>query len=291
MDGLTMIQDDYRFPVEKMSLIAVRERAPGYADQEYRIPDTMQQAIVRTDTGEVLGTHSGKYNMVKHEDIVENIMEGVALADISKDYDHKIKVYENGAKLKGSFIFNDLIQKDPEVNDIIRFKVDYMNSYDGMWSIMVNAYGERLFCLNGCTSPESITHEKNRHTAGFDVKASAMQITQALKVFFNEKDRWDAWRKTKLSLENVQNVFTKTLAKPTTPTLTNKVNAKQLTQLMANYNNERNLLGNNKWAMYNAATYWATHAPDADANKHRVVVRRQDAVQKMLNHKLWEEMV
>jgi len=282
MDGSTIVQDDWRFPVEELPLVAMKNDT-----KKYFIDKDRYKAIVRTDTNEVLGVHSGKYNMVKHNDIVENIMEGVALADISKDYDHSIKVYENGSKLKGSFVFNDLVQKDPEVNDIIRFKVDYMNSYDGMWSIMINAYGERLWCLNGCTSPESVTREKNKHTAGFNVQASADQIKMALEVFFNDRERWDAWRATKVNNDQVQKVFEKTLAKPTTPTLTNKVNWKQLTRLMDNYRQEVNVLGNSKWAAYNAATDWASH-PENVPNPHRVIVRRQDAVQKMLNNKLWE---
>jgi hypothetical protein len=282
MDGSTIVQDDWRFPVEELPLVAMKNDT-----KKYFIDKDRYKAIVRTDTNEVLGVHSGKYNMVKHNDIVENIMEGVALADISKDYDHSIRVYENGSKLKGSFVFNDLVQKDPEVNDIIRFKVDYMNSYDGMWSIMINAYGERLWCLNGCTSPESVTREKNKHTAGFNVQASADQIKMALEVFFNDRERWDAWRATKVNNDQVQKVFEKTLAKPTTPTLTNKVNWKQLTRLMDNYRQEVNVLGNSKWAAYNAATDWASH-PENVPNPHRVIVRRQDAVQKMLNNKLWE---
>ena len=282
MDGSTIVQDDWRFPVEELPLVAMKNDT-----KKYFIDKDRYKAIVRTDTNEVLGVHSGKYNMVKHNDIVENIMEGVALADISKDYDHSIKVYENGSKLKGSFVFNDLVQKDPEVNDIIRFKVDYMNSYDGMWSIMINAYGERLWCLNGCTSPEAVTREKNKHTAGFNVQASADQIKLALEVFFNDRERWDAWRATKVNNDQVQKVFEKTLAKPTTPTLTNKVNWKQLTRLMDNYRQEVNVLGNSKWAAYNAATDWASH-PENVPNPHRVIVRRQDAVQKMLNNKLWE---
>jgi len=283
MDGSTIIQDDYRFPVKEVELAVAR----AAHQSKIPVPKEMAKAILRTDTNEILGIHSGKYNMVKHEDIVEGIMGGVALADISRNYDHNIRVYENGAKMKGSFVFNDLVHKDPEVNDIIRFKVDYMNSYDGMWSIMVNAYGERLFCLNGCTSPEAVTQEKNKHTSGFNIEASAFQIKEALEVFFNQRERWDAWRKTAVTTEVVQGVFERTLAKPTTPTLTNKVNWKQLTRLMGNYRQEVNVLGNNKWAAYNAATDWASH-PENVPNPHRVIVRRQDAVQKMLNSKAWE---
>jgi len=285
MDGsvLNIVQDDYRFPVTELPLVALGNHT------QYPIDAKRFKAVVRTDTEEVLGVHSGKYNLVKHEDIVNKIMEGVELADISKDYDHNIRVYEGGSKLKGSFVFNDLTQKDPEVNDIIRFKVDYMNSYDGMWSIMINAYGERLWCLNGCTSPASVTMEKNKHTSGFNIQASADQIKMALEVFFNDRELWDSWRKTAVTTELVQGVFERTLAKPTTPTLTNKVNWKQLTKLMDNYRQETAVLGNNKWAAYNAATDWASH-PENVPNPHRVIIRRQDAVQKMLNSKAWEGM-
>ena len=273
--------EDFRFPVKQVDLRSITG---------INIPKDMAKAVVRTDTNDVSGVHSGRYNLVEHEEVVDKVMEGVNLANISKDYDHHVKLFENGAKLKGSFVFNDLTQKDPEVNDIIRFRVDYMNSYDGTWSIMIKACGERMFCLNGCTSDEPVTFERNKHTKGFNVEHSADQIKRALEVFFNDKEKWDTWRKTKVETNNVEELFKGSLAK-----VLNKTNVKrpynitQLEKLMTNYHQERNILGNNKWAVYNAATSWATH-PDVKENEHRAEVRREATLQKMLGSIQWKEL-
>ena len=273
--------EDYRFPVKQIDLRAI---------SGIDIPKDMARAVVRTDTNQVLGVHSGRYNLIKHEDVVDRIIDSVSLANISKDYDHTVVMYENGAKMKGSFVFNDLVQSDPEVNDIIRFRVDYMNSYDGSWSIMISAKGERLFCLNGCTSDEPVTFERNKHTRGFNIEHSADQIKRALEVFFTDREKWDTWRKTAVNTDNVEELFKGSLAK-----VLNKTNVKrpynitQLEKLMTNYHAERNILGNNKWAVYNAATNWASHT-DVKENEHRAEVRREASLQKMLSSAQWKEL-
>jgi len=277
---------NFKFPVKEVELAVAR---PAH-EPKIAIPKHMAKAILRTDTNQVLGVHGGKYNLVKHEDVVDNVIRGVDLASISQDYDHKITLFENGAKLKGSFIFNDITQKDPEVNDIIRFRVDYMNSYDGMWSIMIKAQGERLFCLNGCTSDEPVTFERNKHTNGFNIEHSADQIKRALEVFFTDREKWDSWRQTKVNWYNVEDLFKGTLAKVLNKTKVKRpYNITQLENLMSRFDTERNMLGETKWAVYNAATNWATHTGVED-NAHRAEVRREAQLQKMLGSAEWKEL-
>jgi hypothetical protein len=63
MDGIQTILADYDFPVQVMPLQAL---AGGMGEFQTRIdvPANMQRAIVRTDTGQVLGTHGGAYQMI-----------------------------------------------------------------------------------------------------------------------------------------------------------------------------------------------------------------------------------
>jgi len=277
---------DFRFPVKEVELTVAR---PAH-EPKIAIPKRMAKAVMRTDTNEILGVHGGKYNLIKHEDVVNNVMQGVNLANISKDYDHHVAMFENGAKMKGSFIFNDITQKDPEVNDIVRFRVDYLNSYDGAWSIMIKAQGERLFCLNGCTSDEPVTFERNKHTNGFNIEHSADQIKRALEVFFTDREKWDAWRQIKVNADNVEELFKDSLAKVLNKTKVKRpYNITQLENLMSRYESERNMLGNTKWAVYNAATNWATHTGVED-NPHRAEIRRESQLQKMLGSAKWKEL-
>ena len=71
-------------------------------------PLTNSKQIVRTDTNEVLGVHKSAYKPVLHSDVVNSIKDAVLESDVSKDFYIDTKVYENGAKLKGTVHFQDL---------------------------------------------------------------------------------------------------------------------------------------------------------------------------------------
>ena len=70
---------DYDFPIEMIDLEAVKEKQDGWKADTYKVPSTMARALVRTDTGAVLGIHGSKYKPINHADAVDKIMEGVQL--------------------------------------------------------------------------------------------------------------------------------------------------------------------------------------------------------------------
>ena len=169
MDGIQTILKDYDFPVEVMPLVAFKEYQDGWKIKNYDVPPSMQKAIVRTDTGAVLGTHGGAYQMITHTEVVDKMEQAARNSDrLSRDYTHTQQVYENGAKMRGTIAFNDLVI-EPQVGDYIKFHVDYTNSYDGAWSIMIKAEGYRLWCSNGCASPKALSFNRNKHTSGFSL--------------------------------------------------------------------------------------------------------------------------
>ena len=112
MDGIQTILKDYDFPVEVMPLVAFKDynTTDGYEDWEnYDVPQTVcRRAIVRTDTGAVLGTHGGAYQMITHTEVVDKMEQAARNSDrLSRDYTHTQQVFENGAKLRGTIAFND----------------------------------------------------------------------------------------------------------------------------------------------------------------------------------------
>ena len=65
-----------------------------------------------------------------------------------------------------------------------------------------------------------------------------------------------------------------------------KVNETKLDKLMGLYNNESIKLGQNKWALYNALTYWSSHTEDAN-HPHRAEVLRHAEVSKAIQTSRW----
>jgi hypothetical protein len=98
---------DYEFPTEMVELEALNTTGQIGKDN-YKVPSDMARACVRTDTGRVLGIHGSKYKPIAHKDVVDKVMQGVEKTGMF-DYKTDIKVYEGGAKMRGSVTFENLV--------------------------------------------------------------------------------------------------------------------------------------------------------------------------------------
>jgi hypothetical protein len=170
-------------------------------------PLANSKQIVRTDTNEVLGVHKSAYKPVLHSDVVNSIEDAVLESQVSKDFYIDTQIFENGAKLKGTVHFRDLYienKKSAEVGDIVNFKVDFLNSYDGSWSYMQKAEGHRLVCKNGMVSGLAIAMSKFKHTTSINIEGSANKIQIGLETFLTNKSKWERWTQIKLQDQNVE---------------------------------------------------------------------------------------
>ena len=286
MDGIVTHLAPYEFPVEVLELEAI-SRDGQIGKDNYKIPPSMQKAIVRTDTGAVLGTHGGAYQMITHTEVVDKMEQAARNSErLTRDFTHTQQVYENGAKMRGTIAFNDLVI-EPQVGDYIKFHVDYTNSYDGAWSIMIKAEGYRLWCSNGCASPKALSFNRNKHTSGFSLAGTQAKIDRAITGFFDSKGTWQKYATQPVSELEAETFLKDTLCKRNTNTSMVKVNETKLDKLMGLYNNESYKLGLNKWALYNALTYWSSHTEDAN-HPHRAEVLRHAEVSKAIQTSRWD---
>lgn len=273
-----LIQNDYDFPVEMQ---------PIFDRLGNEIPD--QKCIMRTDNNEVLGVHGSRYQIVKHDDVVNSLMDAMKAANISGDYTTKFSVIEGGRKLRGEILFNDLTV-EPKVGDYVKFRISFFNSYDASWSFSQAADGLRLFCLNGCTRPDHAAVSKFKHTQSINIEGSAAKMMIGLRAFQEQPDLWRSWMSQKVTTDMVETFFKATIAKSyTNQTQVTKTNEKQLEKLLSIWGTEADQLGSNKWALYNAMTYWASHTSDL---KNPEVTRRnrEDSIARAMQHKLWGEI-
>ena len=273
-----LIQNDYDFPVEVQ---------PIFDQFGNEIPD--QKCVMRTDTNLVLGVHGSRYQMVSHSDVVNSLMDALNAANISKDFETKFSVIEGGRKLRGEILFNDLTV-EPKVGDYVKFRISFFNSYDASWAFSQTADGLRLFCTNGCTSPQHTAMSRFKHTQSINIEGSAAKMMLGLDTFLSQPDQWRSWMASKVTSDMAETFFKATLAKGfTLQQQKEKTNEKQLEKLLGIWDDEARQVGGNKWALYNAMTYWASHTGDL---KNPEVARRnrEDAISKAMQHKLWESI-
>ena len=278
MNDMTTIKNEWDFPVDTYDLWA-SPTTSGSPDIE--VPQSMARAIVRTDTNKVLGVHGKKYKAIKHDDVVNSVFDALHNSGISKDYSHKIEVFEDGRKLRGTINFPDLVI-EPAVGDHIHFQIVFFNSYDGSWAFGQQAQGLRLWCLNGCTSPDTIAKTVAKHTTNVNVTASAAKIQVGLDAFFNSKGMYQEWMREDVPDVAAENFFKGTLCHVKTKTSEHKHNIKQLENLMGLWSGNAGYLGKNKWALYNTMTEWATHTQESrsPANTRRI---RENQVARAMN--------
>ena len=273
-----MNTNDWDFPVEMEPCLDMRGN---------EIPKLRN--LIRSDTGESLGTHKSKYKMITHSDAVNSIMDSIQESKISTDYEVKSHTADNGAKMRLEVLFNDIKLKDPEVNSYIQYRVQAYNSYDGSWAFQQSAEGIRLWCLNGCTTPDTVAKTWAKHTTNVSVDSSAQKITDGVEMFLNNKGVWEAYRSTPVTNEQVEHLFKKTVCNVQHRASHDKFNDRQLQNLMGRWDNERSQLGNNQWALYNCLTSWATHTEDAKSPEN-AKRQRESAIIKAMKHKAWLEL-
>lgn len=268
----------YDFPIDTVDLSA------GHIN----VPPTMARALIRTDTDEVLGVHGSKYKAIKHADVVNSVVDAVYKSNVSKDFEVKVDVFDNGAKMRGYVNFPDLTI-EPKVGDIVHFRVPFYNSYDGSWSFQQSAEGLRLWCLNGCTDPLTVARTVAKHTTNVNVTASVAKVEAGLQMFFQNKEVWQSWMNVHVDDEMAEMFFKHKVVRIKNNTSEFKYNFKQLDKLMGCWYDNKVDLGSNKWALYNALTYWATHTSGESGTPHVATRYREAIVAKAINDTVgWE---
>jgi hypothetical protein len=275
-----MTIQDHNFPVEIQDIQTV---------SNLNIPNNLGRAVVRTDTNDVLAIHGKRYELISHDEVVSSIMNAVSLSSIADDYDCNIDLFNNGARLRGEILFNDLVA-EPIADDHIKFRICFYNSYDGAWSVQLKADALRLWCLNGCTTADHVMHTYQRHTTKLDVDGFIAQIQNGVETFWDNQQMWADYSTTKITDLQALKLFEATLCyqKSSQTALENDtVNQKQRTILFGHWCDYQDKLGSNLWALYNAATHWSTHTNDYanPSNKRR---ERENMVANMLKSNQWE---
>ena len=236
---------------------------------------TTHRAAVRTDTNLVLGVHGSKYKIISNDDVVSSIMDAVDAADIGKDYKFMTYISDDGRKMRGEILFpNEVIT--PAIGDITQFRVSFYNSYDGSWAFQQSSDGQRLFCLNGCTTPATIAKTWAKHTTNVSVEGSSHKILQGLAIFRDQEEVYKNYIESKVTPDDVENFFRKTLCHVKTRSKEEKHNDKRLEELLKLYDVEADTLGQNKWALYNTMTYWATHTGQTKSPENTRRIRENE---------------
>jgi len=279
------------FPVELQDIFTER---PGKAwmsnTKTYTaVSRDRAQAVVRTDTHEVLGVHGGRYALRSFNDNAGRMIEALKESDIDlADVTGKIEVFEGGRKLKAELILPKHAI-EPAIGDITQLRFKMWDSYDGTFASQHILEGYRLWCLNGCTSRNFALKAHQKHTkqitGDFQMEAAVNKMNVAMLAFHEREDEFRRWIAQPVQREEVQDMYTRTLALSPRPSKPDNVSDKVLDNLMQLFDGEQR----NVWGAYNAATAWASH-PETKGKAYNVERTREGKVSSMLRGKHWLEL-
>lgn len=211
---------------------------------------TDREAVVRTDTNEVLGVVSKTYGLLEHQvglrdalKAVEKLNQGFVLK--------KLVTSGNGARMyahiEGTKEYN-LGRTERMVGDLIRPVLILQNSIDGSTRFGFRIGAMRLICLNGMTSAVTFSSIFTKHTSGVDFDAILASGSDALHQFEERSiPTWKHMMVTPLNKEfAIQQLTDKKLGIP------DMVN-KRVIELTREDSTDT------LWDLYNKYTYHLTH--------------------------------
>mgnify|MGYP003134411123 FL=1 len=286
MDGMINTDSTWNFPVAFKDMTYTSDGL-----NLHDVPTDLGRVLVRTDTNEPLAIHKQRYTIQTNEECINQMDDAIRAANIGRDYEWNIQPVDNGKRMKATVDFRDLVVQ-PVKDDYIHFRVSVFNSYDGTWSFIFSAAGLRLWCLNGCTTPDNVATSRSKHTASINVQQEALKIGKAVDMFMNNQELWNRYVHTDIRhMQSVaEQMISDELCKIPSATSKFKYNERQLEILMRTLNNEFSKLGPNMWALYNTLTHWASHPEHNRADDAITTRNRDEQIARCMQSKLWKEL-
>ena len=265
---------NYAFPIKQIPMAGMCD-IDGVSNI-IKCPD--KQMIVREDNHQYMGSHSISYKPVTHAQVLEPIID---IADSLKTpYVTQINMLEDGAMMDSRLIFKEICFDDPAMQDYVAFQISVRNSYNGVWSVMIQADGLRMFCMNKCTTPDKVANFRLKHNGHF--KYNFEHLKHSVDLFRSNEQRYREWYNTSVSNQDAYDMFSKLTWTPK-PTIDGKYrNETQYAKLKQHWGEYQQTIGKNKWGLYNAVTHWISH-PENVSSTNKTVVERNNKMVSYMN--------
>lgn len=170
------------------------------------------QALIN-DQGEVYSFVSDAYTLVRHEVVVDKVMQTL------KDFPTKPKVAlhfpNNGAKMLVRVEFENEFQKIAKnIGDKISPSIRIKNSYDKGWGLQIGFGAKELVCSNGMTVFKETARKKKKHI-GHNINVGLLfgdekenflcrEITSFFDTFKHQLDMFSNWNEVKLGANDYE---------------------------------------------------------------------------------------
>ena len=273
---------------------------------------TGKHAIVRTDTGAILGHHGSRYGKVCQKDALNTAEDMFGESDLkSHNMVRTISCSHNGANTFAKYTFPSHMFKSPDGDSSI-LEALVTTSFNSTFPFLI-AFGERLGACNNSNIylTGAVAMFKAKHTKGLNIKRGAEAVGNALKQAQDNHVLFQKMYNTPVDDMKAFKVYAEASG------VTNQVNEieseylKRRNYIAPNWRHilselprqNQNLnymiehskeygarMGKNQWAVYNTLTDWSSHAPattaKSESNYSMVSAKRGQVVRRVVNEML-----
>ena len=241
------------FPQDSKLYFDVWERPVafiGARGKKYENPN--YKAVVRMIGSDPvqIGMVGRSYKVLRMKPLCQKIESEMCKAmghEELQDVKVKDSIAYHGSMLFKQYIFPKL-KVDITGRSDSTFRVIIGNSYDGSSTFKMYSGSINSFCTNGQIDGVFDMVAK-RHTSGLSIPSMADKIRQSIDVFFNKAETYKGWAEKRINGKQAENAIK---AIP-------NISEVKVGRILEQYSEEVLEHGPNVWALYNAATYYASH--------------------------------
>ena len=266
------------------------------------LKDTPRYALIRKDTGKLLGIHSEDYRIRPYSDLAEKVNNVVEQTiDINK---YKIsthdRVLEDGKKYRRDINFwddaIDMQSYDKTTGMHIKGKresiipqIRIYSSMDGRWGQQIMWSSVYVVCMNGMVRPDWTFTVYTKHNKREDIVFTLNDFKMGLQAHKElGKDLFKMMQKP-VKKEEVSTLFKKTLANKYTKLDIGDTSANIMKELNSIWSRYEPRYGNTLFAVYQTATDWSSH-PVTRGMEHNVSRKREKQVAEMMTSSEWRAL-
>lgn len=234
-------------------------------------------AIVRTDTDEILATHSGKYTLQPYADTlrVANEIVNINRADGGTAKIEHVGTFDNGRKFFVNVFLGTRYVDPSGINDRIDPYISGYSSHDGVLANFWREGNLRYSCNNilpvlrtgNLVEGYYVKHTKNMPTHAERAMSALLNLDGQVDEYFRQITQMLKIAATPTSVEQLSRTL---WPKVGDSKRSKTMNADRLETIMQLFKVEVDRVGSNGWALYNAFTEWKDHHATGGATKRAV---------------------
>ena len=214
--------------------------------------DPSHKHIVRIINGEPvsIGLVGKNYKVLNNRELCEGIedtfMESLTQEEL-KDVSRRDSISYLGATSIRDYVFPNIKADIGSRRSDIAFRAIIINGYDGSSSFKFYHGAIDFFCTNGMVTG-AYDMIVRRHTSGLTIPALTDRLRKSIDIFYKQSDQWKHWVGKEICDEDAERCYE---AMP-------NISDRRVQQLMRQFRIETQTHGRTVWALYSAATYYAS---------------------------------